>query len=148
MSGIVGHMRPQGAIQDDSYAPPARSGGLALLRSQEPAEAIRAYWTAEKKALNDVAAVLLQEGELLGAFHALGHDLELQAVRHSDNGLGDGGVLGIARQVLDEGPVDFEGVQRETLQVGQRRVAGAEVVYREPYPHVLEFVQRVQRCVD
>ena len=58
---------------------------------------------------------------------AFGHRDDSQVVRerHDRAGDGFGTVVG---EVADEAPVDLEGVQRQLVQVGQRRVAGAEVV--------------------
>ena len=50
---------------------------------------------------------------------------------HRDDGLGDGGVVGFGDDVGDEGAVDLEPVDRESLEVGQAGVAGTEVVHRQ-----------------
>ncbi len=71
---------------------------------------------------------------------ALGDGLQVQRARHLDDGLHDGAVVGVGVDVAHEGLVDLERVQREALEVAQRRVAGAEVVQRQP--HALR-VQRV-----
>jgi small-conductance mechanosensitive channel len=56
------------------------------------------------KALPLVASLRLQEGELLGGFHALGNDPLLQAFPHADHGAHDGGVIRIRADLsLDAG---------------------------------------------
>jgi hypothetical protein len=50
---------------------------------------------AEDIALELVASSLTQESELLGRLHALSRDGEVEAVGHSDDGAGDGGVARI-----------------------------------------------------
>ncbi len=55
----------------------------------------------------------------------------------------NGVVIGVGGQVLDECAVEFQRVDRQSLEVGQRRVACAKVVYC--YPHT-QLVQRQQRA--
>ena len=47
---------------------------------------------------------------------------------HEDNGLDDFHVLAGCRDVLNKGAIDFQGVERQALEVGQGRIAGAEIV--------------------
>src|SRR5947209_18055441 len=68
-------------------------------------------------ALDLVYAVSGEQLELLLRFHAFGHDLEFEAVREADDGERNHRVLRIARDVANEGMVDLERVDRETLQV-------------------------------
>jgi hypothetical protein len=56
----------------------------------------------------------------------------VQRAGHRDHRRDDGLVLLVPAQASDEAPVDLENVEREPAQVGQRRVAGAEVVERQP----------------
>jgi hypothetical protein len=65
---------------------------------------------------------------LLPGLHALGNHLEAQLVGHGDDGLGEGPVAPVGGQVLDEALVDLDDVDVELLQVGQGRIAGAEIV--------------------
>src|SRR4051794_9355674 len=46
------------------------------------------------------------------------------------------------QQVLDETAVDLELVEREALQIAERRIAGPEIVERDPNP---ERAQRMQQ---
>ena len=61
-------------------------------------------------------------------FHAFGDGLQIQAVRHLDDGAHDGRIVRVGGQVADEALVDLELVDVEALEVGQAGVAGAEVV--------------------
>jgi hypothetical protein len=81
-----------------------------------------------------VAALARQELALLFRLHAFRDDVQPQAVGQADDRLGDGGVVGVGQDVLDELAVDLQLVQRQPLQVRQRRVADAEVVERQPTP--------------
>src|SRR6185437_370847 len=95
----------------------------------------------EPVALDFVAGVRAQERELLGGFHALGHHLELQRVRHGDDGGCDRGVVRIGGDVADEFLVDLERVDGQPLEVSERRVAGAEVVDGQAGADGFQFAQ-------
>ncbi len=86
---------------------------------QQQAEIGDAQRFAEEIALYHVAALFTQEFQLMRIFYPFGDHRQAQVVRHSDNGGRDGDVIGVAGDVLDEGAIDFECMQRETLQVGQ-----------------------------
>ena len=51
------------------------------------------------------------------------------------------GAVAFARQPLDEGPVDLEDVDGKTMQIGERGIAGAEVIEREPHAERLELLE-------
>src|ERR1035438_7332165 len=61
-------------------------------------------------------------------FDALGDHAHLQVARHGNDGGDNGAGVTVVRQVADKATVDLQGVDGELLQVGERRVAGAEVV--------------------
>ena len=48
-------------------------------------------------------------------------------------------------EVVDEGAVDLDLVEREALQIAQRGIAGAEIVKRDPHPQAAELMQHRQR---
>src|SRR5438105_2955461 len=73
---------------------------------------------AEIKPLSGMAAMHLQEFQLLGGLHALRDGLEMQALGHGDDGDDDGGVVGVAADAAHERLVDLERVNREALEVG------------------------------
>src|SRR5690606_35508887 len=60
--------------------------------------------------------------------HAFGDDVDAGAAGQADDGLHDGQVVGVVGQAGDEAAVEFEYVDRQALEVGQRGVTGAEVV--------------------
>ena len=101
-----------------------------------------AHRGSEEVALGDVAAEGAQRGELVGRFDALGDDDHPERVRHRGDALHDRRGALVAAQAQDERPVDLEHVDREAVQVRERRVAGAEVVERE---RDAELVQRLQQ---
>src|SRR5712691_1182889 len=92
----------------------------------------------EQEPLHAVALSGGQELELLLALHALRHHPQLQGVRERDDGGGDGGVVGVARDVAHEGLIDLEGVDGQALEIAQRRVADPEVVDGDADPQRLE----------
>lgn len=61
---------------------------------------------ADDIALNDVAPVLAEEFQLFLALDALGDHREFEAVCQGDDGLGDGDVVFVGRQAIDEGFVE------------------------------------------
>ena len=67
------------------------------------------------EALQLIAALLTQEGLLLGRLHALGGHRQAQRVAELDDGDGDGFVLGVAGDVADEAAVDLQALDGETF---------------------------------
>jgi hypothetical protein len=53
-----------------------------------------------------------------------------------------------ARQAGDERAVDLDHVDRQPLEVGQRRVAGAEIVDRDAQPPIPKEIDRLHRLLD
>ncbi len=66
-----------------------------------------------------------------------GDDGDAQAVGQGDHGLDDRPV-GLPVETGDERPIDLDRVEWQVLEVGQRRIAGAEVVEHEPDAHVAQ----------
>ena len=71
-----------------------------------------------------------------------------EAAREADDRLGDGRVLRVGLEVGDERDVDLQRVDREMLQVRQRRVAGAEVVDRDREALVAQLVEHLANRVE
>ncbi|MNH37553.1 hypothetical protein D3C79_984710 [compost metagenome] len=63
--------------------------------------------------------MVLKECLLFDGFHAFADDLQMQGMRHGDYRLNDLAVFLTAWQILQEGAVDLEDVQRQALEVGQ-----------------------------
>ncbi len=85
--------------------------------------------------LRGVAAQFAEAIQGFLILHTFGHYLELQVVREIDAGAHDGGVVIVAHHADDEGLVDLDGIDRQLLQVGQRGVAGSEIVNGDPQTH-------------
>ena len=110
-----------------------RTSGDQLVGRQGPAHQV---------ALGPVAAHRAQRRELLGRLDSLGDDEQLERVREVDHGR-DHGVVAAVAEPAHERPVDLEERQVEALQVGQRRVAGAEVVEADLDAELGDAAQRL-----
>ncbi|KQV52080.1 hypothetical protein ASC93_05445 [Massilia sp. Root335] len=138
-------------VDDEQGAPRHRGHQVRRQRqagalAQHRLELRRRQRPAEVEALDLIAAIAPEQGQLGHGFHALGDDVELQAVRHPDDRFGDGGVVGIGRDVADEGDIDFQRIERQPFQVGQAGVAGAEVVDRHAHAPRPQAVQGGDRA--
>ncbi len=71
---------------------------------------------------------------MLHGLDPLGNHRETQLVTEADNRTDDRCRDPFAIGIDDDRLVDLDGVDRQIHQMGQRRVAGAEVVQRDPYP--------------
>src|SRR5690606_13367914 len=98
-------------------------------------ELLRGHRPCEQETLHLAASGVLQEGQLRLGLHALGDDAQTHGVRQPDDGVDDGRVVGIDHHVAHEALVDLERVDGQPLEVGQRRIARAEVVDRHAYAH-------------
>jgi hypothetical protein len=70
---------------------------------------------AEEVALHQVAAVLLEQHQLLVGLDPFGHHRHLQAVGHGDDGARDRRVFRVLRQAADEAAVDLQRAHVEAL---------------------------------
>ena len=106
-------------------------------------EAVAGYRPADQVALDLVAALLLQQGQVRFSLHPLRNHSQAQRMSHGNDRRGDRRVIGVNGDLPDEGPVDLERVQREVLQVAEGGVAGSEIVHRQVETHGPECVQRL-----
>ena len=99
--------------------------------------------SGEEVALAGVAAGVAERGELGGLFDPFGNDVEIEVVSDADDRSDHEESLGVGllAELADEGLVDFEEVDREGVQVGERGVLGAEVVERDTDAEALEGVE-------
>ena len=100
-------------------------------------------WPGEQVALTLVDVLGAQPRPLVDRLDPLGHGLEPEHLAQLDERVHDGrGLLGVG-DGGHEGLVDLEDVDRELPEVGERRIAGAEVVDRDPDAECLEAVELV-----
>ena len=85
-----------------------------------------------------------EELHLALLLHSLRHHAQAELAGHGDGGARDGGVLGGAGDSAHEGLVDLEHVDRELLEVGDRGVAGAEVVDGQAHAEGADRVELAQ----
>ena len=102
---------------------------------------------ADEIALYAVAASIGEERQLLMCFDAFGDDRDVEAVAEADHGLDDGGRLRIARQMHHESTVDLDLVEGKSLQIGQRRIARAEIVHRDAHAERFQPPQQRQAAI-
>jgi hypothetical protein len=76
-------------------------------------------------------------------FHALGDDLEPHAVREVDDGERRGGVVRVGDVSRMNARSIFSVSSGKALQVGEARIAGAEVVDRQPHAEALQLAQHL-----
>src|SRR5262249_27891446 len=93
------------------------------------------------------ASFRAQALELLRRFHALGSRVDPEARTDRDHRANDGEAVVLAGHIANEGAVDLDLVEWELAQVPERRIAGAEVVERNPDADVAQLVQRRERAV-
>src|SRR5260221_10657021 len=110
--------------------PSGRCGGTFAFGEEGGNLALR-HRLAEEVALAQIAAVGLRRLKLLLGLDTLDGGGDAEAPRQADHGLHDGPAILAHQHIADERAVDFDLVEREVPQVGQRRVAGAEIVHRD-----------------
>src|SRR5258706_2948280 len=87
----------------------------------------------EQLSLRQVAAERLQRLARLRELHALGEDAEAEVVREVDRAAHHGAVAGVGDEAGHERAIDLDLVDREALEMGERGVAGAEIVEGESH---------------
>ncbi|MDP9397604.1 MAG: hypothetical protein M3P96_07150 [Actinomycetota bacterium] len=110
-------------------------------------ERLRGEGLGVVEALAVLAAHREQLVDLRRALDSFGDGAQLQRGAELGDGLHERPVLGPPVQAGDEGTVDLQGVDGELLEIGQRRVAGAEVVEGELHAQLLDLAQPAQRRV-
>src|SRR6516165_3392658 len=110
-------------------APSARR--FEPLFGEQPHRGVRVHRLAEGKALRVFAAQLVELDRVRVGLGALGNDVHAEVVGESDDRFQDHWTRPALRGA-DKGLVDLQRIEREALQIGQRGVAGAEIVDREP----------------
>src|SRR5258706_11939631 len=82
----------------------------------------------EEEALRVLASERLQPMQLAQSLHPLGHDLDAEVVGQRDDGLHQLTMFVARIERGHEGAVDLQRVDRKVDEIGQRRIASAEVV--------------------
>ena len=111
---------------------------------QEPFERGAGHGRRVQETLHQVAPRLVEEAALAVGLDPFGHRDDAEVVGQGQDRPGDRPRAPLA-QVADERPVDLEGVERQGVQVRQRRVAGAEVVQGDEEAQVVELLEAAGR---
>jgi hypothetical protein len=90
----------------------------------------------------------VQEFQLRFGLDALRGHLKPQRLADADDDAHDRVNLRRGTKVLNERFVDLDPVDRQHAQIGQIRVAGAEIVQRDGDAELLQGTQHVQRSVS
>src|SRR5581483_9531575 len=145
----LNHAGPQRRhAQRIARMPASGSGGArrcAAMGTQQVVQVRGGSRAGEVVALGTVAAELPQQLEGAGVFDPFRDDLEVEAVAELDRGANDRSIAVVDREVADEGAVDLDLADRETTQVGERGVTGAEVVDGEADAHRRQLLQQLLR---
>src|SRR6185312_13838896 len=122
----VPHISPR-----EFFSKPSAHRGDAPLRSGELGVALDRQRPADEEALQLVAAFLDQNVALLRGLDAFGDHRKGEAVGEADHGAHDRDRVVALLEIADELAVYLDEIERERLQVRQRRIAGTEVVERD-----------------
>ena len=74
--------------------------------------------TTDEKTLEPVAPT--DKRELLFCLHTFGDDVESKTVAETDDSVGNGAVVLIGGNVVNEAPIDFQAIEWESRQVRER----------------------------
>src|SRR5262249_55882429 len=124
-----------------SYAASARR--FQPLFRQEPHRSIRIHRFAEGKTLRVFAAQLVELDRIGVGLRAFGDHVHAEVVGERDDRLQDHRPRAAAGGA-DEGLVDLDGVEREALQIGERGMAGAEIIERQPGAELADARQHLR----
>lgn len=102
---------------------------------------------ADKIALEEVASAADEKIALRASLDAFGGHLDPERTRQRDDRRDDGALFLVTGRVGDEAAVDLQLVHRKALQVGEARIARAEIVDGNRHPQRLQPLERAQRGV-
>src|SRR6266849_3503046 len=94
-----------------------------------------------------VAAVRAQEFHLLNGLDPLGDHAHRERMRERDHRLRDRRVVPFLVDPADERTVDLEAIDRQPRQIGEARIARAEVVHGDLHAQGLESLEDVGRLL-
>jgi hypothetical protein len=92
---------------------------------------VRRLGSMKQESLKTVASPGKEVANLGLTLHPFRHHLELQVMGDRENGIHQGRIILVIRNVLDESPVDLQLLQRQALEIGKRGIAGTEIIDRE-----------------
>src|SRR6516162_4200211 len=118
--------------------------GVASRNESAVRELLQRARRREQETLPGDAAECQECGDLRLQLDALGYRLEPQRLAEGDHRARQlRAVVGVG-ETTDEGAVDLQHVDREAVQVGERRVAGAEVIDRQSHAECLDAMETLE----
>src|SRR5665213_2133325 len=102
----------------------------------------------EEKALHFANILKAEMVDLFDGLDAFGQRLESEVLAQLDKGVNKGVGFSRSSDGLGKGPIDLETIDRETLEIGEARVAGAEIVDGDLDTEVFQVSQPSRRQVD
>src|SRR5439155_1078126 len=121
-----------------------RPQGVAACHERAVQQLIERAGPGEQEALTTDATKRQERRSLLLELYALRHGVESERLAEGHHGAHELRSAVRIGQPAHEGTVDFEDVDRETMQVGERRVAGAEIVDRKPDAEGLQAAESLE----
>src|ERR1700687_1252041 len=128
MTGIIWSCigpNPEGAW---AGVPRGSPSNRCLSNLEEPCNVRQRKRPGEQVTLRPRAAQAAQRRDLLLGLDALGDDLDAEPLAEHEDGLDDLDLAVVGGHRLYERAIDLERVDRQLVQVAERRIAGAEVV--------------------
>src|SRR5690554_2829234 len=92
-----------------------------------------------------MTAQLLQQGALGFQFDAFRQHPQTQLVPQYNNGFDNGTGVLVLNEIINEGFIDLEQIQRETFQIGQGGVSGTKVINGQAYTEATQFSEHRHR---
>src|SRR6202047_1608088 len=103
-------------------------------------------WRAEQISLHFRAAERTQQFLLPLRFNALRRGRHMSRRGDVHHRLHNGGSARFG-DIVDEAAIDLDFVERKTLQIAQRGIAGSEIVQRDPHPDGAKLVKNPQAAM-
>ena len=136
-------------VREKPLSEQGREGrGFAGRILQETADGLHVEWPCKEESLASVDVLGGELRTLVVVLDALGDGFEPERLAQLDHGVDERHRLGSVGDPRHEGSVDLQHVDGELSQVGQRRVAGAEVVDGHAHPERLQQGQSADGVLD
>ena len=87
----------------------------------------------EEIPLELITFLFFKKVHLLLGFDPFANNLQVQAMRHSDDGCNDGGIFRARRDFIDQRTVDLKLANGKPFQVGERRIPGSKIIDHQPH---------------
>lgn len=101
---------------------------------------IRGLWPGEVQAVNEICTAELSRREFGAGLNALCNRSEAKVVGERDDARNEVRPLLVLAHSVEEDSVDLDLVNREVVQVTERRVPGPKVIDREMHAQFNEFI--------